>query len=80
MAQLTEHTTEELLELILAHMQRMDKRDRMRTIAAGFRSGVVLLFWVFAFWSSWYLYAHSAELIKGITDAATQQMMHSFGK
>ncbi len=61
---------ESKLDVIIEYLDRMDRRDRNRTIAGAIRS-VISLFWiVLLLWSSWYFIAHWGDIMKQITTQA----------
>ena len=64
---------EERLDLILACLQRMDKRDRLRMIGGFFRGLIAILPVVLVLGSAWYFYQHSAEIIKSLSQEAAKQ-------
>ena len=74
MAQATDKSTEELLEMILYHMQRIDKRDKWRAIGGFIRSLISLIPIALLVVSTWYFVKHSDEVIKNITKTMTEQM------
>lgn len=60
--------------MILYYIQRMEKRDKWRTIGGTVRSIVGLIPIILLVVSTWYLYEHGDDLIKNITQIMTQQM------
>ncbi|PIR53342.1 hypothetical protein COU76_01800 [Candidatus Peregrinibacteria bacterium CG10_big_fil_rev_8_21_14_0_10_49_10] len=66
-------TVEDRLDIIIAHLQRMDKRDRLRTIG-GFIKGVLgLIPLILMLASVWFVYVHGDELLKKIAQQAAEQ-------
>ncbi len=57
---------------ILEVLRRMDKRDRLRTWGAFFRSILHLIPLILIIWSTWFAYAHWDELLKEISKAAAE--------
>lgn len=74
MARISDKSTEELLEMVLYYIQRMEKRDKWRTIGGTIRSLIMLIPVILLVGSSWYFYEHSDEVIKMITKSMTEQM------
>lgn len=74
MARTTDFSTEELLEMMLVHMQRMDKRDKWRAIGGFIRSIINLIPIALLVLTTWYAYAHQDELLKKITENMSQSM------
>lgn len=74
MPRMSDKSTEELLEMILYYLQRMEKRDKWRTVGGTIRSIINLIPIVILIVSTWYLYAHGEEMIRLITKTMTQQM------
>ena len=67
----TPSVTEQLDEVI-AILDRMNRRDRMRMIGGTIRSILTLIPLVLVLWSAWYFSQHSAELMKMIADQAAK--------
>ncbi len=66
-------TMEEKVDKIVHHLERMDKRDRLRTIG-GFIKGVLGFIPLLVMLGSlWYVYNHGAELMKEIASEAAKQ-------
>ena len=65
-------TVEAKLDQILFHLERMDKRDRLRMIGGFFRSFLAIIPIVLLLWSSWYFIAHGTDLMKLIADQAAK--------
>ena len=74
MARISDKSTEELLEMVLYYIQRMEKRDKWRTIGGTIRSLIMFIPVILLLGSSWYFYEHSDEVIKSITKSMTEQM------
>ena len=61
------------LEDILQCLERMDRRDRMRTIGGTIRSLLHLIPLLLILWSTWYFYEHSDEVLRTISGVAAEQ-------
>jgi len=59
--------------MILFHLQRMDARDRMRTIGGFFKGILTIIPIAFLLLSSWYFYEHADELMQKIAAAAANE-------
>lgn len=66
-------TIEQQLSEILEHLRRMDKRDRLRTWGAFFRSILHLLPVAILLWSVWFTVYHWDDVLQQITKAAAEQ-------
>jgi hypothetical protein len=66
-------TTEEKLDIIIGHLESMDKRDKLRTWGGFVRGIIGLIPTIILIWSVWYFYAHGTELIKQMTAEAAKQ-------
>ena len=66
-------TTEQKLDVIVEHLENMDRRDRLRTWGAFFRSLISMIPIVLLLWSVWYTYQHGAELLEMISKEAAKQ-------
>ena len=71
---LTDKSTEELLELILVHMQNMDRRDHWRSIGGFFRGVLSVIPVLIFFVSTWYIYAYRDTLMQNISKQVMQSM------
>jgi hypothetical protein len=61
------------LETIIWHLERMDKRDRMRTWGSFFK-GLLSIIPVIAFiWGAWYFSQHGDEILAKIAKQAAEQ-------
>lgn len=66
-------TVEDRLDIIIEHLRRMDKRDRLRMIG-GFFKGILGLIPIAVMLASiWYVFVHGDELLQKITQQAAQQ-------
>lgn len=63
---------EEKMDIIIAYMHRMDKRDRIRTWGGFVRSLISLIPMALFVWSTWYFFVHGDELMQKITKYAAQ--------
>lgn len=64
---------EDKMDIIIAHLQKMDRRDRTRMIASYFRTMIWLGSVLFFVWSTWYLIAKGPELMTEMTKMMMQQ-------
>jgi hypothetical protein len=71
---LTDKSTEELLELILVHMQNMDRRDHWRTIGGFFRGLLSIVPVLIFFASTWYIYAYRDTLMENMSKQVMETM------
>lgn len=60
------------LDGIIAILDRMNRRDRMRTIGGFIRGIIALIPMILLLWSAWYFSQHGAELMKTIADQAAK--------
>lgn len=60
--------------MILYYIQRMEKRDKWRTIGGTVRSIINFIPIALLLVSTWYLYYHGDDMIKLITKTMTEQM------
>jgi hypothetical protein len=63
--------TDKIDEIILI-LDRMNRRDRLRTIGGTIRSILALIPMVLVLWSAWYFVQHGPELMKTIADQAAK--------
>jgi ATP-dependent Zn protease len=63
-------TLESKLDKIVLHLERLDKRDRWRTIGGFFKFLVSLIPVLFLLGSAWYFLQHSGDIMKMIADQA----------
>ncbi len=56
-------TAEEKLDVMIWHLERMDRRDKMRMWGSFFHSLMTIIPMIFFVWSTWYLYAHFNEIM-----------------
>ena len=79
MPRISDKSTEELLEMILYYIRRMEKRDKWRTIGGTIRSLIALVPVLLVIWSGWYFYKHGDDVVKMISSTMIEQMTHAFG-
>lgn len=60
------------LETIIDYLERMNKRDRWRTIGGFFRSLIALIPLILLLWSTWYFLEHSEEIMTKIIEQTAQ--------
>ena len=65
-------TVEAKLDAIIFHLERMDKRDRLRTIGAFIHGLIALVPIAFLLWSAWYFVNNGAEFLKMVADQAAR--------
>ncbi len=65
-------TLEQKLDTVILHLERLDKRDKMRTIGSSIRFFVNLIPLVLFLFGGWYFVNHSAEFLKIIFDQAAE--------
>ena len=66
-------TSDENLALIVHHLERLDKRDRLRTYGA-FIHGILSFIPLLILLSTlWYVYNNGAELLQQVTTEAAKQ-------
>ncbi len=63
-------TIEAKLDKIILHLEKIDKRDRLRMIGSFFRFLITLIPILLLLGSGWYFIQHSAEIMKMIADQA----------
>lgn len=56
-------TPEQKLDLMVMHLERMDRRDKWRLWGGYIHSLFTLVPMIFFIWSTWYLYAHFDEIM-----------------
>lgn len=69
-----EQMLEKLTEMSM-HLQRLDRRDKMRTWGGFIRGIIGLIPIVIIALGAWYAYSNTDELIRRITSETTKQMM-----
>jgi hypothetical protein len=60
------------LDVLIAHLARLDRRDRLRTIGGFFRGLIGLIPLAVFIFSTWYFYNHSAEIMQQITEQSAR--------
>ncbi len=66
-------TTDERLDLIIEYLNKMNKRDRLRTIGGFFRGIIGLIPIIFFLLSMWYVYEYGDQLLEKIAETAARQ-------
>ncbi len=61
------------LDIIIAYLDRMDRRDRARTWGGFVKFLVSLIPIIILVWSTWYFFAHSDEILSKVTEQAARQ-------
>ena len=63
----------ETLQQILVHLERMDKRDRIRTWGGMIRSAIAIVPVILFLLASWYAYYNIDAIIKKISEESAKQ-------
>lgn len=71
---------EEKLDVIIHHLERLDRRDRIRMWGGFVHSLLAIVPLLFFLWSAWYLYEHGDELMKKIAAQAAQNAAEYSGQ
>ncbi|MBI1812260.1 hypothetical protein HY285_01810 [Candidatus Peregrinibacteria bacterium] len=64
----------ERLDAVVYYLQRLDKRDKLRTIGGFFRALIMLIPTLLVLWSAVYFYQHGDEFLKKIASITTNQV------
>lgn len=62
----------EKLDTMIALLERMDRRDRIRTWGGLIRMMIGIIPMLFFLWSLWYFAVHGDEIIKKITEESAK--------
>ena len=73
-------TVEEKLDVIILHLARMDRRDRMRLWGGYLHSLLTLIPMIFFIWSTWYLYAHFDDIMGAMMRQSAQNAAQASGQ
>lgn len=65
---------EQKLDLIVAYLHRMDRRDHWRTIGGFFHGLITLIPIIIFLLSAWYFLLHGTQIIQQITDMSVKSM------
>lgn len=65
-------TTEDKLDAIVMHLERLDKRDRLRTWGGFVRTILGFIPLIFFIVTAWYFYNHTDEILTKITEQAAE--------
>ncbi|MBI3332086.1 hypothetical protein HYZ99_03970 [Candidatus Peregrinibacteria bacterium] len=68
-------TAEDKLDLIVKHLERMDKRDRIRTWGGFVRTILGFIPLLIFIASVWYFYNNADAILKKITEQAAEQAL-----
>lgn len=71
---------EERLDKILAHMEKTERRERMRTVGGYVRTTIAILPIVVFLLTAWYAYSNATELLQKITAEAARQSIKMIGR
>lgn len=66
-------TVDDKMDIIIEHLHRMDKRDRLRTWGGFFKGILGLIPIVVMLISIWYVFEHGDELLQKITQQAAKE-------
>lgn len=69
----TPDTVEGKLDEILVYLDRLDRRDRLRTWGGFIRGIIALIPIIILIWTTWYFFAHADEMMAKITRYAAEQ-------
>lgn len=72
-------TTADQLEKILEHLDRMDRRDRLRMWAGFFRGIIGLIPIAVLLVSTWYCYVYGAQILEFVINQATSATVKNMG-
>ncbi len=61
------------LKDILLHLERMDKRDKLRTWGGFVRSMIAMIPLILTVWGIWYFYANMDKILSDITEQAARK-------
>lgn len=73
-------TVEEQLDIIIHHLNRMDRRDRLRMWSSVFHSLLTIVPIVFFAWSIWYLYAHFDDIMGSMMEQSAKSAAAATGQ
>lgn len=62
------------------HLERMDRRDKMRMWGGALHSLLTIVPIVFFAWSTWYLYAHFDEIMSQMMRQSAQSAAEATGQ
>lgn len=71
---------DEKVDVIIAHLERLDRRDRLRMWGGTVRSVIALIPMLFFLWSAWYLYAHGTEIFDLMLQQSARSAATSTGQ
>jgi hypothetical protein len=60
------------LDVLISHLARMDRRDRLRTFGGFIRGLLGLIPLILLLLSTWYFYKHSAEIMQQVTEQSAK--------
>ena len=75
----TTSTMDAKMDTIIEYLERMDKRDRLRTIGGFVRSLLGMIPLLLTLWGVWYMFSHGDEILQKITEQAAHQAMQVSG-
>ncbi len=71
---------EERLDKILAHMEKTERRERLRTVGGYIRTTIAILPIIVFLLTAWYAYSNAGELLQKITTEAARQTVNMIGR
>ena len=76
----TPKTVEGKLDVIILHLERMDRRDRARMWGSYVHSLLTLIPMLFFIWSTWYFYAHFDDIMGMMMQQTAQKAANATGQ
>lgn len=73
-------TVEEKLDVMIMHLERMDRRDKMRMWGSFFHSLMTIIPMLFFVWSTWYLYAHFDDIMGTMLEQSAKSAAAATGQ
>ncbi len=73
-------TAEQKLDLMVMHLERIDRRDKYRMWGSYVHSLFTLIPMLFFIWSTWYLYAHFDEIMGMMMQQTAQRAATTTGQ
>lgn len=73
-------TLEEKMDVMIMHLERMDRRDKMRMWGSFFHSLMTIIPMIFFVWSTWYLYAHFDDIMGTMLEQSAKSAAAATGQ
>ncbi|MEK7218714.1 MAG: hypothetical protein AAB728_04585 [Patescibacteria group bacterium] len=73
-------TSDDKIDTIIYHLERMDRRDRLRMWGGFFRGLIALIPILIFLFATWYSIRHMDEIIQKVTSEAAKQAASFTGK